>query len=99
MSRCRNEAGAPLARAWRELIVTKRAIALGKLTEFQRQCARLGQLVAEGVIGKADAADGLFEAAEANDLIEVHGADYIQRCIATAFEMVTLDPASKGRAA
>jgi hypothetical protein len=95
----RNDADVSMARAKRELIATKRAIALGKLAEFQRQCERLAKLVVGRVIGRAEAADGLFEAAVANDLIEVHGLDCIQRCMATAFEMVALDRASNGRAA
>jgi hypothetical protein len=94
----RNEADAPSKRVMRELIVTKRAIALGKLTEFKRQCVRLAHFIAEGVIGRADAADGLFEAAEANGLIEVHGCDYIEYCVTSAFEMNALDSAAKGRA-
>ena len=72
--RC-SEADARPTRTKIELIATKRAIAIGKLTEFERQCARLTQLIAEGVIGLADAADGLFDAADANGLIEAHGQD------------------------
>jgi hypothetical protein len=95
--RC-SEAEARPTRTKIELIATKRAIAIGKLTEFERQCARLTQLIAEGVIGLADAADGLFDAADANGLIEAHGQDYIQLCVAAAFEMVALDAALKRRA-
>jgi hypothetical protein len=87
----RREAAALRARAKMELIATKRAIALGKLAEFQWQCERLAKLVAEGAIGRAEAADGLFEAAEANDLNEIYGVDYIQSCTADAFDAVPHD--------
>ncbi|MCS3896257.1 hypothetical protein M2171_005390 [Bradyrhizobium japonicum USDA 38] len=89
----RYEKAALPTRTKRELIAAKRSIALGKLTEFQRQCERLAKLVVEGGISRADAADGLFEAAEANDLIEMHGVDYIQGTLATAFSSAHMDSA------
>lgn len=92
-------AGAPPTRLQRELVATKRAISLARLTEFQRQCDRLAHLVADGVIGRADAADELFEAAQANDLVDIHGVDCIQRSLAAAFARAPLGSALKGRAA
>jgi hypothetical protein len=94
----RDEADARSTRTKLELIASKRAVALGKLTEFKRQCARLAHFSAKGVIGRADAADALFEAAEANGLIAVHGCDYIEFCVASAFQINTLDPAAEGSA-
>ncbi|KZD23899.1 hypothetical protein [Tardiphaga robiniae] len=94
----RNEEDTRPTRTKIELIATKRAIAIGKLVEFERQCMRLAHLIAEGGIDRADAADGLFDAAEANGLIEVHGQDHIQLRVASAFELVGLELAFKGRA-
>jgi hypothetical protein len=79
------EPTASMTRLQQELIMAKRAIALAKLTEFQRQCDRLAHLVADGAIGRANAADDLFEVAQANDLVEIHGVDCIQRSLAAAF--------------
>jgi len=79
-----------------ELIATKRAIALGKLTEFERQCERLAKLVVEGRISRTDAVDGLFEAAQANHLTEVHSVEYIQLSLAAAFISSKVAPACKG---
>lgn len=99
LERRRIEAAGPPMRTKSELIATKRAIALGKLSEFQRQCERLAKLVVEGGISHADAVDGLFEAAEANHLTEVHSVDYIQRSLAAAFISLRVDSACKGSSA
>lgn len=85
---CPQDLTAERERTRREVIAAKRAIALGKLTEFQWQCERLGQLVADDRVGRLDAADGLFEAAIANNLVGIHGIDYIQNCLAKAFGAV-----------
>lgn len=83
---------AELVRTRRELAAAKRAIALGKVTEFQRQCERLAHLVADGLIGRADAADGLFDAAIGNNLVNTHGVDYIQNCLAKTFGPIASAP-------
>src|SRR4051812_9504810 len=80
-------------RTRRELIAARREIALGKLTELQHQCERLSRLVAEGIISRVDAADGLFDAAIGNDLVSTYGVDYIQNCLAKTFGPVASAPA------
>jgi hypothetical protein len=75
-------------RSRKELIAAKRAISLGKLIEFEFQCERLAELVSDGVVDRVHAIDGLFDAALANNLIEIHGVDYIQWMLAAAFESV-----------
>lgn len=69
-----------------ELIVTRRRVALGKIIVFQSECERLAELVVAGAMAVSDAADALAEAADANDLPETFGADYIQETISIAFE-------------
>ena len=88
-----------MTRSQEELIATKRAISLGKLIEFQFQCERLAELVEDGVVLRVDAVDTLFKAALDNNLIQIHGVDYIQQMLAAAFESVAGPPVELGVAA
>jgi hypothetical protein len=81
-----------VTRSQEELIATKRAISLGKLIEFQFQCERLAELVEDGVVLRVDAVDTLFKAALDNNLIRIHGVEYIQQMLAAAFESVAAPP-------
>jgi hypothetical protein len=69
----------------RDFAVTRRTVALGKLVAFDAEAARLGSLVACGKIDKATVVDVLLEVAVANDLVQYHGAEWIERIIALGF--------------
>jgi hypothetical protein len=62
------------------------SVAIAKLTEFGRQCRRLGALVAERLADCGTVADELYSIAITNDLVAVHGDDRIQHMIADGFE-------------
>ena len=63
-----------MTRARAELLASRRAIAIGKLAAFDAECRRLADLVAEGVVPRADAIDALIEADTANNLTGTFGA-------------------------
>jgi hypothetical protein len=75
-----------------ELTAVKRAIALAKLTLFGESCERLARFVAEGVIGRRDAADWLYDMAVGNRLVDTHGDELIGQMLSTAFDLPE-DPA------
>lgn len=64
----------------------RRAIALGRVFELARQSARLGELVCDGVLAKADAVDALYDAAMACGLVETHGDDFIHAALSAGFQ-------------
>jgi len=63
----------------------KRAIANAKLAEFKRQAFRVGDIVLKGLLGRAIAADMLFDSAVSNGLVSEHGEDIIQALVAKGF--------------
>lgn len=67
------------------LLDVKRAIATAKIAEFERQASRVGDIVSTGLIGRAMAADALFDAAITNGLVCEHGDDTLQAIIARGF--------------
>src|SRR5262245_57668003 len=77
--------GAPMNRNHPELIATRRAIALGKLTAFGDQCWRLAVLVEDGIVTIAAAVDTLHEADTANALSCTFGTDFLQEIFSDAF--------------
>jgi hypothetical protein len=88
-----------VTRSRKELIAAKRAIAVAKVTEFRRQCERLAHLATEGAVDRVEAADGLYDAAVANGLVDIHGDDFIGGVLAAAFEWAPVWSASMGSAA
>ena len=60
----------------------KRAIATAKMAEFERQAYRVGDLVSNGILGPALAADVLLDAAVSNGLVGEHGDDIVQALMA-----------------
>ena len=67
------------------LLDVKRAIATAKIAEFERQALRVGDIASSGLLGRAIAADALFDAALSNGLVCEHGDDTIQAIIARGF--------------
>lgn len=67
----------------RALIVSvRRSVAIAKLAEFENQAYRLGDYVSTDLLPRPVAADVLLDAAIANDLVRIHGDDFIQQIIA-----------------
>ncbi len=60
----------------------QRAIAAGKIAEFENQSYRLGHIIATGLLRRADAADLLLDVATSNGLVREHGDDFIQQIMA-----------------
>ena len=58
------------------------AIATAKIAEFENQAYRLGHIIATGLLGRAAAADLLFDIATSNGLVHEHGDDFIQKIVA-----------------
>lgn len=67
------------------LLEVKRAIATAKMTEFERQAYRVGDIVSTGLLGNAMAADVLLDAAISNGLVSEHGDDIVQALMAKGF--------------
>jgi hypothetical protein len=61
----------------------KRSIAIAKIAELERQSVRLGDIVSVCLLSPAIAADILLDAAVANNLVDEHGEDIIQKIIAS----------------
>jgi hypothetical protein len=61
----------------------RRSIAIAKIVELERQACRLGGIVAVYLLSPAIASDVLHEAAVANNLVDEHGEDIIQKIIAS----------------
>jgi 3,4-dihydroxy-2-butanone 4-phosphate synthase len=61
----------------------RRAVALGKLSALERQASAIGELVQPGQ--RAIAADTLFDIAQANGLIAIHGEQLIAEILAAGF--------------
>lgn len=60
-------------------------VALAKLNAFAEEAYRAADDVRRGVVTKADAADGLHEAAIYNQLYFEYGTERIQQIMADAF--------------
>jgi len=69
----------------KELLQAWRAVANAKLTEYRRQCWRLALLTRQGMVGKAEAVDRLWEIATAHALLRSVGEDRIQAILDEAF--------------
>ena len=69
----------------RELLLAWRAVANAKLTEYRKQCWRLGMLVRQGVIDRTAAVDRLWEIATAHALVRALGEGRIQAILDEAF--------------
>jgi hypothetical protein len=82
---CLGQEGGAGMSADRELTATRRAIALGKVTAFADEAARLSELVQRRRLDHGAAIDALWDAADANDLLGQHGIDFVQRLLADAF--------------
>jgi hypothetical protein len=63
----------------------RREIAIATLTELDFQSRRLGELVRDGLLEVALAADTLYDAALSNGLVAAHGDDAIQAILAAGF--------------
>ena len=64
------------------IISVRRSVAIAKLAEFENQAYRLGDYVSTDLLPRPVAADVLLDAAIANDLVRIHGDDFIQQIIA-----------------
>ena len=67
------------------LLDVKRMIAIAKMAEFERQAYRVGEIVSNGLLGRAMAADVLLDAAVSNGLVSEHGNEIVQALIAKGF--------------
>lgn len=63
-------------------IDARREIAIAKLTELRFQSFRIGQLVRDGAVERGIAAEVLYDAAFANNLIATHGTETIEAVLA-----------------
>jgi hypothetical protein len=76
----------------KELLEAWRAVANAKLNEYRRQCWRLSMLVRQGMVGKVEAADRLWEIAIAHAMVRVLGEDRIEAILAEAFADADFHP-------
>ncbi len=82
-----------------ELSAMRRAVALGKVNAFHDQAGHLAELVRRGTADQGAVVDALWDAANANDLIQTHGADFVQMLMSDAFGVPQPQPFWIGRAA
>jgi hypothetical protein len=81
-----------LTAAERELLEAWRSVANAKVAEFRRQCWRLAHIVREGLVGKVEAVDRLWEIAIAHALVRAMGEDRVAMIIGEAFADANFDP-------
>jgi hydrogenase/urease accessory protein HupE len=62
-------------------------IATAEIAELENQSYRLGYIIDTGLLNRADAAAILQAAAIANDLVRVHGQDFVQSIIAAGLDL------------
>jgi hypothetical protein len=78
--------------AERELLEAWRAVANAKVAEFRRQCWRLALLTRQGMVGKVEAVDRLWEIATAHAMVRALGEDRIEAILAEAFADADFHP-------
>ncbi len=69
----------------RELRAMRRAVALGKVSAFHEQAGFLAEIVYRGVAEHGVVIDALWETAKTNNLIDIHGVDFVQDLMSDAF--------------
>lgn len=74
-----------MTRADRELRAMRRNVALGKVTAFHHEAGILAEIVQRGIADHGVVIDALWETAEGNDLLSIHGVDFIQDLLSDAF--------------
>jgi hypothetical protein len=75
-----------VTRSKKELIAAKQAVAVAKLVEWRRQCARLARLAVAGIVDWVEAADVLYDIAVGNRLVALYGDDFITGMLAIAIK-------------
>jgi hypothetical protein len=83
----------------REIIAMRRAVALGKVNAFHDHAGHLAELVRRGVADHSVVIDALWETAEANNLTDAHGVDFVQMLLTDAFGAPQPQPLWIARAA
>lgn len=59
----------------------RRNVALGRLSQFELECDRLGGMAARNPHRKQEVVDSLYDIATANSLLSIHGGMLIEQLI------------------